>query len=157
MPPTMSSPGTERAAASSTPERGAITSVIVREKDTVGAMMPGMPPVAATPYLVAIAEAACERLVKDMLEEGQITVGTRVVIDHLGPSKVGAELTLKTALLSRERNRFQIHRHHRRWRSRGRQSRARTRGGIVRKADERAGLTRACTHKSAMSALIPKS
>jgi fluoroacetyl-CoA thioesterase len=108
MPLTMSSPGTESAAASPTPERSAITSVIVREKDTVGAMMPGMPPVAATPYLVAIAEAACERLVKDMLEEGQITVGTRVVIDHLGPSKVGAELTLKTALLSRERNRFKF-------------------------------------------------
>ena len=71
-------------------------------------MMPGMPPVAATPYLVAIAEAACERLVKDTLEEGQITVGTRVVIDHLGPSKVGAELILKTALLSRERNRFKF-------------------------------------------------
>ena len=66
-------------------------------------MVPGMPFVAATPYLVAVAEGACNRLVKDQLEPGQITVGTRVVIDHLGPSKVGAELVIKATLLKREK------------------------------------------------------
>ena len=65
-----------------------------------------MPPVAATPYLVTIAELACGRLVQDLLEPGQITVGSRVVINHLGPSKVGAELVIKTALVKRDRNRF---------------------------------------------------
>jgi predicted thioesterase len=64
----------------------------VEAKDTVGAIMPGMPMVAATPWLVGVAELACGRLVLDLLEPGQITVGSRVVIDHLGPSKVGAEL-----------------------------------------------------------------
>ena len=62
-----------------------------------------MPQVASTPYLVTIAEIACARLVKEQLEAGQITVGTRVVIDHLGASKVGAELVIKAALLSREK------------------------------------------------------
>ncbi len=94
--------------AAPTPELSSISRVIVEPKDTVGAMVPGMPPVAATPYLVAIAEVACGRLVQDLLEPGQITVGSRVVIDHLGPSKVGAELVVKAALVKRDRNRFKF-------------------------------------------------
>jgi fluoroacetyl-CoA thioesterase len=91
-----------------TPELSSTTRVTVGEKDTVGAIVPGMPMVAATPYLVGIAEMACARLIKDLLEPGQITVGTRVVIDHLGASKVGAELELKTALVNREKNRLRF-------------------------------------------------
>ncbi len=101
----MSSPETP---AASSPELSAVSRVIVGEKDTVGAMVPGMPLVAATPYLVAVAEGACSRLVKDQLEPGQITVGTRVVIDHLGPSKVGAELVITATLLKREKNRLKF-------------------------------------------------
>jgi predicted thioesterase len=86
----------------------ATTRVVVEPKDTVGALDPSMPQVASTPYLVTIAEIACARLVKDQLEPGQITVGTRVVIDHLGASKVGAELVVKTTLLNREKNRFRF-------------------------------------------------
>jgi fluoroacetyl-CoA thioesterase len=85
-----------------------VTRVTVEAKDTVAAVDPSMPQVASTPYLVAIAEFACLHLVKDQLEPGQITVGTRVVIDHLGPSKVGAELVIKAALLNREKNRFRF-------------------------------------------------
>ena len=43
-----------------------------------------------------------------LLEPGQITVGTRVVIDHLGASKVGAELVIKAALVKREKSRFRF-------------------------------------------------
>jgi fluoroacetyl-CoA thioesterase len=85
-----------------------VTRVTVEPKDTVGALDPSMPQVASTPYLVAVAEFACARLVKDGLEPGQITVGTRVVIDHLGASKVGAELVVKAILLNREKNRFRF-------------------------------------------------
>jgi len=98
----------------STPETAAapllssVTKVTVEAKDTVGAMMAGMPMLAATPWLVGVAELACGRLVLDLLEPGQITVGSRVVIDHLGPSKVGAELVIHTALQSREKNRFKF-------------------------------------------------
>jgi len=84
------------------------TRVVVEPKDTVGALDPSMPQVASTPYLVTVAEIACARLVKEQLEAGQITVGTRVVIDHLGASKVGAELVVKTMLLNREKNRFRF-------------------------------------------------
>jgi fluoroacetyl-CoA thioesterase len=99
-----SSPST----AAAQPLFAAVTRVTVEPKDTVGALDPSMPQVASTPYLVTIAEIACGRLVKDQLEPGQITVGTRVVIDHLGASKVGAELVIKAALLNREKNRFRF-------------------------------------------------
>jgi fluoroacetyl-CoA thioesterase len=85
-----------------------VTRVTVEPKDTVGALDPSMPQVASTPYLVTIAEFACARLVKDQLEPGQITVGTRVVIDHLGASKIGAELVVKATLVNREKNRFRF-------------------------------------------------
>ena len=98
----------EPASGAPTPELSSVTRVTVEEKNTVGAMVPGMPYVAATPYLVGMAEMACSRLVEDLLEPGQVTVGSRVVIDHLGPSKVGAELVIKAALLQRERNRFKF-------------------------------------------------
>jgi fluoroacetyl-CoA thioesterase len=84
------------------------TSVVVAFKDTVAAIEPTMPPVAATPFLVTIAEIACYRLVQDQLEPGQITVGSRVVIDHLGPSKVGATLLVTATLLARDRKRFKF-------------------------------------------------
>jgi len=84
------------------------TEVVVTAKDTVAAIEPSMPPVAATPFLVTIAEVACYRMVQDQLEPGQITVGSRVVIDHLGPSKVGATLVVNAMLLEREKNRFKF-------------------------------------------------
>jgi len=98
----------ETTTGSTTPELSSVTRVVVAEKDTVGAMVPGMPPVAATPYLVGIAEFACGRLVQDLLEPGRITVGSRVVIDHLGPSKVGAELVIRARLVGRDKNRFKF-------------------------------------------------
>ncbi len=91
-----------------TPELSSVSRAIVEHKDTVGAVLPGMPPVASTPYLVTIGESACGALVKDRLEPGQITVGTRVVINHLGASKVGAELVIKAALVQKEKNRFKF-------------------------------------------------
>lgn len=80
--------------------------VTVEYKDTVAALIPSMPAVAATPYLVTVAEMACYHLIVDHLEPGQITVGTRVVIDHLGASKVGAELVAHATLRERIKNRF---------------------------------------------------
>jgi fluoroacetyl-CoA thioesterase len=78
----------------------------VEEKNTVGFMVPGMPMVAATPYLVGITELTCYDIVKPMLEPGVVTVGTRVVIDHLGASKAGSTLVVDATLRSREKNRY---------------------------------------------------
>ena len=70
--------------------------------------MAGMPQVASTPFLVTVAEMACYRLAENLIEPGQITVGSRVVIDHLGPSKVGATLVAEATLQARDRNRLQF-------------------------------------------------
>ena len=78
----------------------------VHDKDTVGHLVPGMPMVAATPYLVTIAEMVCYEICKKLIEPDQVTVGTRVEIDHLGASKVGATLVVNAILRTRERNRF---------------------------------------------------
>lgn len=78
----------------------------VADKDTVGALVSGMPMVAATPYIVTIAEMVCHEMCGRLIEAGHITVGTRVVIDHLLASKVGAVLSVTATLRSRENNRF---------------------------------------------------
>jgi fluoroacetyl-CoA thioesterase len=78
----------------------------VEAKDTVGHLVPGMPMVAATPYLVSIAERVCYEIARKLVDGDQITVGTRVEIDHLGASKVGATLVVDAVLRARERNRF---------------------------------------------------
>ena len=104
----MVSSETSRTAAASPSEISSITRVTVGPTDTVGALEPSMPAVAATPYLVMVAEFACTHLVQHLVEPGQITVGTRVVIDHLGASKVGAELVIKAKLIGREKNRFRF-------------------------------------------------
>jgi predicted thioesterase len=78
----------------------------VRNEDTVGFLVAGMPMVAATPYLVTIAEMVCYEIAKKLIEPDQITVGARVVIDHLGASKSGAVLIVNAALRGRDRNKF---------------------------------------------------
>jgi predicted thioesterase len=78
----------------------------VEDKDTVGHLVRGMPMVAATPYLVTIAEMTCYKICELLIEPAQVTVGSRVEIDHLGASKVGATLTVDATLRAREKNRF---------------------------------------------------
>jgi predicted thioesterase len=79
---------------------------VVRAQDTVGAIIDGMPMVAATPYLVALAETACFRLIERLLDPGQISVGRHVAIDHLGPSKVDAVLMVDATLTERKGSKF---------------------------------------------------
>ena len=78
----------------------------VEDKNTVGHMVRGMPMVAATPYLVTIAELTCYKICQLLIEPSQVTVGSRVEIDHLGASKVGATLLVEATLRAREKNRF---------------------------------------------------
>jgi predicted thioesterase len=65
-----------------------------------------MPMVAATPYLVTLAETACFRLIERVLDQGQISVGRHLAIDHLGPSKVDAELVVDATLSERKGSKF---------------------------------------------------
>ena len=70
----------------------------VTEADTAAAVGSGEVPVLATPRVLALAERATVAAVADALDAGATTVGTRVELDHLAPSPVGAELEVRAVL-----------------------------------------------------------
>ena len=70
----------------------------VTEADTAAALGSGEVPVLATPRVLARAEQATVAAVAGALEAGATTVGTRVELDHLAPSPVGAELEVRAVL-----------------------------------------------------------
>jgi fluoroacetyl-CoA thioesterase len=72
----------------------------VTEADTAVALGSGEVPVLATPRVLALAERATVAAVADALAAGATTVGTRVPLDHLAPSPIGAEVEV-TAVLER--------------------------------------------------------
>ena len=70
----------------------------VTEADTAAAVGSGEVPVLATPRVLALAERATVAAVAGVLQAGATTVGTRVELDHLAPSLVGADLAVETVL-----------------------------------------------------------
>jgi len=71
---------------------------VVTEADTAAAVGSGEVPVLATPRVLALAERATVAAVAGALEAGTTTVGTRVELDHLAPSPVGAEVAVWAVL-----------------------------------------------------------
>ena len=65
----------------------------VTEAMTVGALVPGMPFVYSTPYMIQIMEVTAERLTADLLPDGWVSVGTRVDVQHLKATPVGFTVT----------------------------------------------------------------
>jgi len=80
----------------------------VTEADTAAAVGSGEVPVLATPRVLALAERATVDAVAGALAAGATTVGTRVELDHLAPSAVGAELTVRAVLERAEGRRLQF-------------------------------------------------
>jgi fluoroacetyl-CoA thioesterase len=66
----------------------------VTEDDTAASLGSGSLPVLGTPRMLAWSEAATCMAIERCLVEGQTTVGTRVSIEHLAPSPVGAVLRI---------------------------------------------------------------
>ncbi|MEV4251870.1 hotdog domain-containing protein [Spirillospora sp. NPDC049652] len=62
--------------------------------DTADAVGSGDVPVLATPRLVAMFEAATVRALEGRLRAGETSVGTRVEVDHLAASPVGARVVV---------------------------------------------------------------
>jgi predicted thioesterase len=65
---------------------------VVADDDTATALGSGSLPVLGTPRLVAWLEAATCACVEPVLTEGSTSVGTRVQVEHLAASPVGAEV-----------------------------------------------------------------
>lgn len=66
----------------------------VGEADTASALGSGSLPVLGTPRLLAWCEAATCAVVDRAVDPGRTSVGTRVQLEHLAASPVGAELAV---------------------------------------------------------------
>ncbi|WP_113703297.1 thioesterase family protein [Nonomuraea lactucae] len=76
--------------------------------DTAAAYASDLPAAAATPFVLGIAEMACHDAVLPSLAPGEVTVGTRAVVEHLAPSPVGAVLTAEATLVRRDGRRLEF-------------------------------------------------
>lgn len=70
----------------------------VSEDDTALALGSGDVPVLATPRLVAWLEAATVECLTPSLGPGSTSVGTRVEIEHVAPSPVGAAVVARASV-----------------------------------------------------------
>lgn len=63
---------------------------------------PSGPSVLSTPWLVWFLEHAALDAALPFLEPGEITVGTRVEVDHLAPTPIGAQVTCTARIVHSE-------------------------------------------------------
>jgi fluoroacetyl-CoA thioesterase len=71
----------------------------VTDDDTAVALGSGDVPVLATPRVVAWLEGATVACLDDVLDDASTSVGTRVEIDHLAASPVGAHITAAASVV----------------------------------------------------------
>ena len=71
----------------------------VTDDDTAVALGSGSLPVLATPRLLAWLEAATCACLEPVVPDGSTSVGTRVQVDHLAASPVGAEVEVTASSL----------------------------------------------------------
>ena len=85
-----------------TPGISAVREFTVTEDDTATALGSGDVPVLATPRLVAWLEAATVACLDDVLDDDATSVGTRVEVDHVVASPVGAHVTAAVSVVEVE-------------------------------------------------------
>ncbi|UFN44266.1 thioesterase family protein [Nocardioides okcheonensis] len=83
---------------------------VVGDDDTALAVGSGSLPVLGTPRLLAWLEAATCACVAPVVPEGSTSVGTRVQVEHLAASRVGAEVevTASSAYVDGRLRRFTV-------------------------------------------------
>ena len=69
----------------------------VSDDDTAAAVGSGSLPVLGTPRLLAWLEAATCACLEPVLPDGSTSVGTRVLVEHLAASAVGAEVEVSAS------------------------------------------------------------
>lgn len=75
-------------------------SVAVKIENTALAMGSGTLRVFATPAMIALIEGCCAESVEDMLPQGITTVGTKVEVEHLAASPLGASILCNSKLIA---------------------------------------------------------
>jgi fluoroacetyl-CoA thioesterase len=77
-----------------------VAELVVGPEDLATAQASGDVEVLSTPRVVAICEQAAMQAVRDRLDEGQTTVGSRVEVAHVAPVRLGT-VVRATAVLER--------------------------------------------------------
>lgn len=72
--------------------------LVVTDDDTAAALGSGTVPVLATPRVVRLCEQATVEALHGQLPAGSTSVGMRVQLDHLMPTKVGMTVTADATL-----------------------------------------------------------
>jgi fluoroacetyl-CoA thioesterase len=72
---------------------------VVEPGDTADAVGSGSLPVLGTPRLLAWCEAATCAALAEVLGESETSVGTRINLEHTGPSAVGATVEVSATLV----------------------------------------------------------
>ena len=70
-------------------------SVTVAEKHYASGVFAGAPDVYATPSLAALIEETAARFMEPYLDDGQMSVGTQLVINHTGATPPGVDVTVE--------------------------------------------------------------
>jgi predicted thioesterase len=90
------------------PGLSATVPLTVSDTDTAVALRSGDVPVLATPRLVALVEEATVAAVAPALGPADTTVGTRVELDHLAPTLVGATVQASAELVAVDGRRLEF-------------------------------------------------
>src|SRR5260370_35734089 len=80
---------------------------IVELRHTLAAHHPELPPVYSTPDMIRLMETACLKALQPYCEEGEITVGISIHIEHRAASGIGMHIRA-TAELESTDERFYI-------------------------------------------------
>ena len=80
--------------------------MIIDETKTAIAAKSGTLPVFATPYVAALMEQTAEESVRPYIEEGQATVGTKLILNHTAATVVGKEVSCESELVEIDRRRL---------------------------------------------------
>lgn len=73
---------------------------IVEQKYTLTSHHPELPPVYSTPDMIRLMETACFHALQPYCDEGEITVGTAIRVEHRAASGIGMRIRARAELES---------------------------------------------------------
>jgi fluoroacetyl-CoA thioesterase len=73
---------------------------IVERKHTLAAHHPELPPVYSTPDMIRLMETACFHALQPFCDEGEITVGISIHVEHRAASGIGVRIHARAELES---------------------------------------------------------
>jgi fluoroacetyl-CoA thioesterase len=81
----------------------------VEHRHTLNHHNPALPPIYSTPNMIGLMEWAASNAMAPYCEEGEISVGTAINIEHRAPSAIGARIKAE-AVLESNSGRFYVFR-----------------------------------------------